>query len=755
MNTAVATRFLKALEQDENSAFHFQTADDSKNSSPKLTCTPYGTFEQVKKLITQLNDDGAFVSVFVNPTNGQGGRKGNITKIRALFVDLDGPHYQTVLDAGVPPHIITESSAGRYHCYWLVNHFPMKHFEDVCSALSNRFNGDLQCTRLNSALRLPGSINNKEGKNKFEVQIVEIRDLEDLPRYDVKQIMNDLNLKDYKVKKKKNSTTTTTTTASNSDPIPEGERDDTLFRIACACRQKGYSQEAALFELHRINEARCTPPVEPRIVEAKIKQAFSNYERGQLEPGDVRASQLPSLSPQEKFSDVGNAKRIAHWFKDVLKFNPGRGWCYYDGTKWTIHQEPQALACAIASAREIPKEQVLITETPDEPEKSEKQIKELKRFASRSMQFSCLNAAVATAKSLPEMQLHDDAFIESDDHINCANGYLELATGKLIPHNPMHRATRITNAAFQHSTNCPTWERFVSHCVGDNSAMYDYLQRVAGYCMAGDTSEQAFFFIYGEGSTGKSTFVETLAHVLGGYAMSASSKTFETKTYAGVPSDIARLERARLVHTSETSQGKRWDETLLKELTGGDTVVARFMRMDEFEFIPKLKLIIRGNHKPVIRETSSGLWRRMQMIPFDSIVVADQQDKNLISKLKAETDGILAWCFHGYQAFKVSDKGLAPPPQVTQAVEEYKAEADIFGSFLAESNFKEATGAKVLAKVIYAAFRSWCEETGIRPWSRRALSSELARRGFPSDRSGGMLYYSNLSETLDEDDMPF
>ena len=243
-----------------------------------------------------------------------------------------------------------------------------------------------------------------------------------------------------------------------------------------------------------------------------------------------------------------------------------------------------------------------------------------------------------------------------------------------------------------------------------NEKLIAYLQKAVGYTLTGDTSEQVLHFLYGLGANGKSTFLETIMAMLGDYAKQTSTETILVKKMTGgIPNDLAGLKGARLVSAQEVESGRRLAESLVKQLTGGDTISARFLHGEFFDFKPTFKLWISGNSKPVVRGGDYAIWRRIRLIPFTVQIPPEEQDRRLSEKLRGELPGILNWSLAGCLAWQ--REGLTPPEEVTAATESYRDEMDIIGQFIGERCLM-GPEYKVTAKKLYAAFVEWSELHG-------------------------------------------
>lgn len=258
-------------------------------------------------------------------------------------------------------------------------------------------------------------------------------------------------------------------------------------------------------------------------------------------------------------------------------------------------------------------------------------------------------------------------------------GTLDLRTGK------MHIARQdegITKVTKYRPENKPAerWLQFLRDATRDDAEMMTYLQRVAGYCLTGLTSEHALFFIYGPGGNGKSVFLNILVHILGDYALSAPMDTFTSSKFSSHPTELAMLKGARLVTASETEEGRAWAEARIKALTGGDPITARFMRQDFFTYQPQFKLLFAGNHQPTLNTVDDAMKRRFNMLPF--IHKPPSPDHLLEEKLKEEAPRILAWALKGCLDWQ--KHGLGHPASVIEATEEYFTDQDVFGAWIAE-----------------------------------------------------------------------
>ena len=357
--------------------------------------------------------------------------------------------------------------------------------------------------------------------------------------------------------------------------------------------------------------------------------------------------------------------------------------------------------------------------------------KALSKHARSSEARNRIDNMLELGKSEPGIPITVDELDDDPWAFNCTNGALDLQTGQLREHRREDLITKLAPVAYDPTAECPQFLAFLEQIMDGNQDLIRFLQRAIGYSLTGLTREQVLFLLYGLGANGKSTLLEALAMLLGDYAQQADFATFLVRRNEGPRNDIARLRGARFVSATEAESGARMSEVLVKQLTGGDTVTARFLHQEFFDFKPEFKLWLAANHKPVIRGTDNAMWRRIKLIPFAVTIPESEQDKNLPAKLQAELSGILAWAVRG--CLEWQEHGLGEPEAVKAATGEYREEMDVLGDFLAECCILEL-GATAKATELYRNYKSWCEQNGIRELSQRVFGSGLTERGVERQR---------------------
>jgi putative DNA primase/helicase len=282
-------------------------------------------------------------------------------------------------------------------------------------------------------------------------------------------------------------------------------------------------------------------------------------------------------------------------------------------------------------------------------------------------------------------------------------------------------------------TSHPVWTEFLER-IAPNPELRAFLQRYIGYCCTGVTREHKFAFAYGTGANGKSTFTNTILGIFGDYATVADVGTFIASNHERHPTDLAKLHGYRLVVAQETEKGRRWDESKIKTLTGGDKMTARFMRQDFFDFVPKFKLWIVGNHKPRLDNVDAAMRRRLLLVPFTVQIPPEERDPDLAERPKAEWPAILRWALDG--CLEWQRIGLAPPKIVTEATDAYFSDQDIIQQWMEDCTSDGGPFAFTPTSQLFASWKNWCDERNLKPGSGNALSDALDDRGFERKKGG-------------------
>jgi putative DNA primase/helicase len=425
--------------------------------------------------------------------------------------------------------------------------------------------------------------------------------------------------------------------------------------------------------------------------------------------------------PAFNLTDLGNSERFVAAHGDDVRYSyPWGKWLVWTGARWERDDAGRAHRLAKETVRGI------YLEAADAEDDGRR--KELAKHATRSEAEAKIRAMLELAKS--ELPVSPDELDADPWLLNAENGTVDLRTGELREHRREDLITRLAPVCYDPDAEAPAWGRFLERVLPGED-LRGFVQRAAGYSATGDTSEQVMFINHGAGNNGKSTFQEALAGALGDYSMRAPTEMLMAKRSSGVPNDVARLKGARFVTASETEEGRRLAESLVKDLTGQDTISARFMRAEWFDFKPSHKLWLSTNHKPEIRGTDNAIWRRIRLIPWTVTVPAVERDRKLPERLRAELTGILAWIVRG--CLEWHRIGLRAPEEVREATREYRAEMDVLADFLADC-CTQGERERSYAGELYSTYRRWSEAAGERPESQKRFGGRLKERGFLNDR---------------------
>lgn len=429
-------------------------------------------------------------------------------------------------------------------------------------------------------------------------------------------------------------------------------------------------------------------------------------------------------------TDLGNAQRLVTAHGASLRYcHAWRRWLIYDGGRWRKDESEEILRLAKETALSI------YTEAAN-PKLDQEQRKRIADHAKASESESKIRAMVRLARSEVGLPISPAKLDASPHLLACTNGTLDLRTGNLRASDPDDLLIQGTEIAFDAEAQCPRWLRFLDEVFDGDADLIDFVHRLVGYSLTGETREHVVAVLHGAGGNGKSVLVETIKRLLGeGLAATAAFESFtQARADRGPRNDLARLHGARMVVASESRRGRRLDEATVKQLTGGDTITARYLYGEHFEYRPQFKLWLVTNHRPRVDGGDEAIWRRLRLIPF-RVSFAGREDRTLGADLTTELPGILAWAVRG--CLRWQRHGLGSASAVEAATSDYRKDEDVFGSFLADRC--EMAG-DVEAKILRSEYEAFCREIGEEPLSANLLGKELAQRGIARCGAGGRRY---------------
>lgn len=424
----------------------------------------------------------------------------------------------------------------------------------------------------------------------------------------------------------------------------------------------------------------------------------------------------------EHATDLGNARRLAARHGDELRYcHPWRSWLVWNGQRFRRDGTGEIDRRAKHTVASIYREAASIDD------EAEREL--IAKHAVKSEAETRLRAMVSLAASEPGIAVAASDLDADPYLLSCANGTVDLRTGELRAADPRDLLTRGTDVPYKPNAKCPRWRQFLAEVLGGDVELGRFLQRLIGYSLTGDTREHVLAVLHGAGCNGKTTLVEIVKRLLGDLATSAAFDTFaRAPADRGPRNDLARLHGTRMVVASESGEGRRLDETTVKQLTGGDTVAARFLYGEHFEFVPGFKLWLVTNHRPRVDGGDDAIWRRLRLVPFEQ-TFEGREDRGLRGALEEELPGILTWAVKGCLTWQRD--GLGKAGAVETATQAYREDEDVLAAFLTERCAPEG---EIEAIELRGAYEAFCGALGERPLGSRVLGRRLARKGIESRR---------------------
>lgn len=485
-------------------------------------------------------------------------------------------------------------------------------------------------------------------------------------------------------------------------------------------------------------------------------------------PQEERTEAHEEEQPKRKYTldDTGNAERFVDSFGKDIRYNyDNKCWVVWDGATWKRDDTQKVKKLADNLIKRMRREAV---ETDDE-KTADALMRNVRRLASSSGKEAMLKEAQHIGNTATLNSDYDrDPYL-----LNCENGVVDLRTGELLPHDRSLMMSKNTHVALDKEGDPENWLKALDGLFQGDKDVIGFVRRAIGYTLTGSVKEQCLFQCFGNGSNGKSLFFNTVTNLLGDYSLNAQVDSVLTRAKGSSGSaspDIARMNGARFVRTNEPNEGARFNEGLVKQMTGGDVVTARYLYGQDFEFKPVFKLWIACNNKIIVRGTDKGIWRRMRLIPFEATFEGKNDDKGLEERVLGELPKILWWAVKG--CLEWQKDGLGMPERIQKATLEYQEEMDVVKSFLKDCAISDKNG-KERAQDVFAEYREWARSGN--EWggmTQTKFGLEMSKM-YKKRNISGYVYYMGLSlksrkqpyvynsgkierkEDAEEDDLPW
>lgn len=471
-----------------------------------------------------------------------------------------------------------------------------------------------------------------------------------------------------------------------------------------------------------------------------IDEAFDPEEIKQFERSTETANQIrdsythskvvPFIGRQHR-TDMGNAERLHLREAGNIKWSPDVGWRYWDGKRWKTDTTQEIMRRAKLTTRKI------YIEASQEKDQDERE--KLGKWAAQSESLPRLNAMIKLTESAEAVD--SNIWDKNIWLLNLKNLTINLKTSERYEHKKEDYITKLIDIDYDPNAECPLWKNFLNRIVPHKEDQR-FLQKAVGYSLTGATTEQCLFILYGLGANGKSTFINTIDAVISEYAEQTNSETLMVKQNQNqIPNDIARLAGARFVSAVETEGNKRLAESLVKRMTGGDKLSARFLNHEFFTFTPTFKIWIAVNHQPRIAGTDDGIWRRIHLVPFEVQIPETEQDENLPLKLLDELPGILAWAIDGASMWLIEKLGKSA--SVKSATERYREQSDVLNSFM-EDCCTLSPNSLILKSELYEKYSAWTKQSGEYTLSKKTFGIRMLEKGF-KDKKNPVWFWIGIS----------
>ena len=741
------------------------------------------------------------VYVCVNKTDGQGRKKQHVTSVRALFIELDHggitkAHISEFVDR-FQPSIVVESSPGKIHVYWLLRDqtCPLEKFSACQLLLAQRFQGlraGMESKDLPRVLRVPGFLHLKDLSSPFWVSL---RHCDSSLIYTADDVFRLCEIGPKEIQawqsspaNKGASGVVASEVRATVDPryneflgAAEGNRNEALYHYCSQhlLRHRGLNHDEALAALQIVNR-RNSPPVPDSELEALALSAWKRFESigavSSLPPGvaqtmlsewkpDRKAKEIPSgyLVPDspESFeensfqfnyaradmacviSDAALADRIIQKYGSRINYSSTGGFFVYNDLIWSNSNGSGEAMLYSFMRQTFPN---VVYEPPVQDWfVGPKNTVDMPRFMTFKRDVQSLNRFTAVSRLLSKnsdlLVTHDSFNTEAEaDYLAAPNGVIDLRSGELLSPDPRFRLTHTIACGYDVDADCPTWDYFIASAMGGDEDLIAYMQRVTGYFLSGRTHLQALFVAFGIGGSGKSVYLSVLGELLRGYHTELHKNTLiASKTADNAKmSSLAQAMHCRFATVQEMSEKDIWDESLVKQISGNDEIVAKLSHKDTVRFRPRFKVCVRANQLPTSDQLDEAMWERLRFLPFQvKFRRTAQEDPFLFQKLCGELPGILNWAIRGYRSLIVD--GLNEPTVAVAQKESLQLISEPVRSFIADycEQVPEHKLGMKFAEFI-SAYQVYCRDAGSEFENSRAIRRYLLEQTIYSEKNARM-----------------
>lgn len=445
-------------------------------------------------------------------------------------------------------------------------------------------------------------------------------------------------------------------------------------------------------------------------------------------PATFTPAEIEQALRDRNLTDAGNAECLAMLHGETLRYcHELKKWLFWDGARWQVDTDSHAARLMLETIRERYKAGAKIEDTDKK--------RKFASFTVTSENARKMRDGLSVAQFLQPFSTRITQYDRNPGLAAAGDKTIDLSECAARESRRDDYITLALGGDYNPDAKCPQWLKFLGEVFGGDQDLIAYVQRAIGYSLTGDTREQCIFLCHGAGANGKSTMLAIMGKLLGDYAGTASFETFDADRRSEASNDLAALRGKRLVTIVETDEDRRLAEARVKAVTGGDMITCRFLYGEFFTYRPAFKIWLAMNHKPMIRGTDNGIWRRIHLIPFSQSFTSNP-DRNLERKLTSELAGILNWALEGLREW--GRQGLNPPEIVRKATQEYRMESDYLAQWLSERTITRED-ATTPAKDLYEDYCTWATENGYntravrngdRPISMTAWGRRMTEKGF-------------------------